>query len=116
MQASLLRAVRVVLDEWEDSVLVQDMTQLGYYSRNYWPTYRPRSFMTSSPQITLGCSWPLALGAKLGRPGAAVVALVGDGGWLYNMQELATAVQHGIPAVAIGLGRIVALHHRSSTP
>jgi len=49
----------------------------------------------------LGCAYPLALGAKLGAADRAVVALCGDGDFLYNAQEMATAVQYGIGAVAV---------------
>jgi acetolactate synthase-1/2/3 large subunit len=77
------------------------MTQMGYYSRNYYPVYTPGTYLTSSSHITLGCAYPLALGAKVAQPTRAVVALSGDGGFLYNSQELATAVQHGIHAVVI---------------
>ena len=45
----------------------------------------------------------MALGAKLGRPAAPVVAIHGDGGFLMNAQELETAVRHGIPVVALVL-------------
>ena len=43
----------------------------------------------------------MALGAKVAQPERAVVALSGDGGFLYNSQELATAVQYGINVVVI---------------
>jgi acetolactate synthase-1/2/3 large subunit len=41
------------------------------------------------------------LGAKVACPDRPVVAVCGDGGFMYNVQELATAVQHGINAVAV---------------
>jgi len=77
------------------------MTQLGYYSRAYYPVYEPRSFLTSSYFGNLGYAYPTALGAKVAQPDKAVVALSGDGGFLFNSQELATAVQHGINAVVV---------------
>ena len=98
-QWDLMQAVRAALPD--DGVLVQGMNQMGYYSRNYCPVYRPRTYVTSSAQITLGCAYPLALGAKLATPGRAVVSLSGDGGFLYNAQEMATAVQCGIGAIAV---------------
>jgi acetolactate synthase-1/2/3 large subunit len=49
----------------------------------------------------LGYAYPTALGAKVARPEAAVVAISGDGGFLFNSQELATAVAHKINAVVI---------------
>ena len=98
-QWGLMQAIRMAIPD--DGILVQGMNQLGYYSRNYYPVYAPRSYITSSAQITLGCAYPLALGAKLAQPGRAVVSLSGDGGFLYNSQEMATAIQYGINAIAI---------------
>lgn len=98
-QWDFMQAIRRALPD--DAVLVQGMNQMGYYSRNYYPVYAPRAYLTASAQSTLGCAYPLALGAKVAHPTRAVVALSGDGGFLYNAQELATAVQYGINAVVI---------------
>lgn len=85
----------------DDGILVSGMTQLGYYSRARYPVYEPQSFLTSSYFGNLGYAFPTALGAKVAQPEKAVVAVSGDGGFLFNSQELATAVQHGINAVVI---------------
>jgi acetolactate synthase-1/2/3 large subunit len=98
-----MQAMRAALPD--NAILVQGMNQMGYYSRNYWPTYAPRSYLTSSVLSTLGAAWPIALGATLGvqDDGSArpVVALCGDGGFMYNAQELATAVQYNIPTIVV---------------
>jgi acetolactate synthase-1/2/3 large subunit/sulfoacetaldehyde acetyltransferase len=62
---------------------------------------RPRTFLTPLDLGGLGFAFPVALGAKLGRPDAPVVAIHGDGGYLMNSQELETAVRHGIGVVTI---------------
>ena len=98
-QDSLLAAVRSAMPD--DGILVAGITQLGYYSRVFYPVYEPATYLTSSYFGNLGYAYPLALGAKVARPDRAVVALSGDGGFLYNSQELATAVQHGINAVVV---------------
>lgn len=98
-QWDLMQAMRTALPD--DAILVQDMNQMGYYSRNYWSTFAPRSYLTSSRLATLGGGWPMALGAQLAAPDRVTVALCGDGGFLYNAQELATAVQENIPAIAV---------------
>ena len=98
-QWALMQAIRAAMPD--DGILVQDMNQMGYYSRNYYPVYQPRSYLTASQLGTLGAAFPLALGAKVAQPDRAVVALCGDGGFLYNAQELATAVQYGIHVVVI---------------
>lgn len=54
----------------------------------------------------MGWSYPAALGAKLAAPDAPVVAMVGDGDFLMTIQEIATAVQYNIPAVAVVLNNL----------
>lgn len=98
-QGAMIRAVRDAIPD--DGILVHGMNQIGYYSRNFYPVYEPGGYLTPSRHGTLGAAFPLALGAKVGMPGRAVVAISGDGGFLYNSGELATAVQHGINVVVI---------------
>ena len=98
-QASFVRALRAAMPE--DGVLVTDMTQVGYYSRPYFPIYHPRTYLTSSYFGNLGYAYPTALGAKVACPDKAVVAVCGDGGFLYNSQELATAVLHSVGTIAV---------------
>jgi acetolactate synthase-1/2/3 large subunit len=97
--AGFLKAIRNAVPD--DGVVVSGMTQVGYYSRPYYPVYQPRTFLTSSYFGNLGYAYPTALGAKVARPDAAVVAISGDGGFMFNSQELATAVSHKINAVVI---------------
>ena len=98
-QRSLMDAIRSTVPD--DGIVVQGMNQMGYYSRNYLPVYSNRGYMTSSHHSTLGHAFPLGLGAKLAASDRAVVVLSGDGGFQYNSQELATAVQYGINVVSI---------------
>jgi len=98
-QTSILRSLRSGCPE--DTILVAGMTQIGYYSRPFWPTYAPRTYITSSYSGNLGYEYPVALGAKVARPEKPVVAVIGDGGFLFNAQEMATAVQHKINVVAV---------------
>ena len=85
----------------EDGIIICGMTQVGYFSRAYFPVYHPGTFFTSSYFGNLGYAYPTALGAKVARPDKAVVAISGDGGFMYNVQEMATAVQQKINAVVI---------------
>ncbi len=98
-QAGILRSLRAGCPD--ETILVAGMTQIGYYSRPFWPTYHPRTYLSSSYSGNLGYEYPVALGAKVARPDRPVVAVVGDGGFLFNAQELATAVQHKINVVAV---------------
>lgn len=98
-QMSFLRALRAALPE--DGIFVEDLTQVGYLTRFAFPVYRPRSYISTGYQGTLGFGFATALGVKVARPDAPVLAISGDGGFLYTAAELATAVQHNIPVVAV---------------
>ena len=98
-QCEYLRAIRAELPD--DGIYVEDLTQVGYVGRMAFPVYRPRSYIHSGYQGTLGFGFATALGAKVGRPDLPVVSVSGDGGFMFNVQELSTAVRHGIDIVAI---------------
>jgi acetolactate synthase-1/2/3 large subunit len=84
-----------------DGILATDMTQMAYVATSTYPVFEPRTFLFPSGYGTLGFGLPAAIGAKIGRPDRAVVALVGDGGFQYSMGELAVAIQEriGLPIV-----------------
>jgi len=94
-----LKAIRDVLPD--AGVLIDELTQVGYASRTAYEARGPRTFISSGYQGTLGWGIATALGAKDARGAAPVVALSGDGGFMFNVQELATAVRHRIPIVVI---------------
>ena len=98
-QASYGKAIRAALPE--DGIVVADSTQVGYWSYTGFPVYEPRTFLTSGYQGTLGYAFATSLGAQVGCPGKKVVSINGDGGFMYNVQELSTMAKHGINAVAI---------------
>lgn len=98
-QMALLDVIRQELPE--NGIFVDELTQLGYVSRLHFPIYTPRTFITPGYQGTLGWGLATALGVKVAKPDAPVVAISGDGGFMFNVQELATAVQHRIPIVVI---------------
>lgn len=98
-QIAYLESIREALPE--NGIFVDELTQLGYVSRLTFPVYAPRSFLSPGYQGTLGWGIPVALGAQLVSGGRPVVAVSGDGGFMFNVQELATAVQHKIPVVIV---------------
>ena len=98
-QCEYLRAIRAELPD--DGIYVEDLTQVGYVGRVGFPVYQPRTYIHSGYQGTLGHGFATALGAKIGRPDRPVVSISGDGGFMYNVQELSTAIRHGIDIVAI---------------
>ena len=98
-QCEYLRTIRTELPD--DGIYVEDLTQVGYVGRMAFPVYQPRTYIHSGYQGTLGFGFATALGAKVGRPDRPVVSVSGDGGFMYNVQELSTAARHGIDIVAI---------------
>ena len=98
-QNGLLAAIRRALPE--DGIFVDELTQLGYVSRANFPIYHPRTFISPGYQGTLGWGVATALGVKIACPDKQVVCVTGDGGFMFNVQELATAVQHRIPVVFV---------------
>jgi acetolactate synthase-1/2/3 large subunit len=98
-QCEYLAAIRAELPD--EGIYVEDLTQVGYVGRLAFPVYAPRTYIHSGYQGTLGFSYATALGAKVARPDVPVVSISGDGGFMYNVQELSTAALHGIDAIAI---------------
>ena len=98
-QMPILRAIRDTLPE--DGIFVEELTQPGYVARLAFPVYQPRTFINPGYQGTLGYACPTAMGAKIGMPDRKVLAISGDGGFMFNVQELATAAQHGIDVVLV---------------
>jgi acetolactate synthase-1/2/3 large subunit len=82
-------------------VFVDELTQVGFASRIVMPVYRPRTFISTGYMGTLGYGFPTALGVKAVSAGRRVVSVTGDGGFLFGVAELATAVQHQINLVTI---------------
>jgi acetolactate synthase-1/2/3 large subunit len=96
---SIVKQLREVLPD--DGIYVNDMTQISHLSHGAFPVYQPRTYITSSYYGTLGSGFPTAIGAKVACPDRAVISINGDGGFMFNQQELATAVQHNIPVIAL---------------
>lgn len=98
-QMALLSAIRAALPE--DGIFVEEVTQLGFVARLAFPVFGPRLHLSPGYQDNLGWGYGAALGAKVARPDKPVVCVVGDGGFLYQANELATAVHHGIAVAAV---------------
>lgn len=95
----LLEAIRHGLPR--ETILVNDLTVGVYWGRYVLDVYEPRTYLYPWNFCTLGYGLPAAIGAAVARPEAPVVVLCGDGGFLFNVQELATAVQHRLPLTVV---------------
>jgi acetolactate synthase-1/2/3 large subunit len=98
-QKAFLDAIRGALPD--NGIFVDELTQVGYPARLMYPAYKPRTFLTSGYQGTLGWGYAAALGAKIAKPDSPVVSINGDGGFLFGAGEMATAIKHNVGVVGI---------------
>ncbi len=96
---SYLKVIRDVLPR--DGFLVEELCQAGFVSYYGFPVYEPRTYVSSGFQGTLGFGFPTALGVKVANPDKAVVSITGDGGFMFGVQELATAAAERIGLVTV---------------
>jgi thiamine pyrophosphate-dependent acetolactate synthase large subunit-like protein len=85
----------------EDGIIAVDSTQPVYAAAHMWRGVRPNAYLPYGGFGTLGPALPMAIGAKLGAPERPVLSLSGDGGFLFTIQELATAVDLGLPLAIV---------------
>lgn len=98
-QIAFLEAIRAELPE--DGIFVDEVTQIGFAARIAFPVYKPRTFLSPGYQDPLGWGFATALGAQHARPDVPVLAVSGDGGFLFTATEMATAMRHRIPLVTV---------------
>ncbi len=94
--------LNVIRDELpDDGIFVDEITQTGFASWYAFPVYRPRQLISSGYQGNLGYGYATAVGVKVANPNRKVVQITGDGGFLYNAQEMSTAVAQRLDLVTI---------------
>jgi thiamine pyrophosphate-dependent acetolactate synthase large subunit-like protein len=95
--AELMGTLRGALPE--NTIIVNDQTGLTYWAEWRLPVYAPRTFLYPVGSATLGYAVPAAIGAKIAHPDVPVIAIAGDGGFMFSVAELATAVKYRLPIV-----------------
>jgi acetolactate synthase I/II/III large subunit len=98
-QAGFVDTLRAAVPR--DSVVVSELTQVGYFSNVALPMELPRRLITPGYQGTLGYGFPTSLGAAVGNPRQRVISLNGDGGFGWGMQELSTAARYRLNVTAV---------------
>ncbi len=98
-QMSYLDTIREVLPR--DGYFVEELCQVGFTSNFGFDIYEPRTYVTTGYQGTLGYGFPTAIGVKAAMPDRAVLSIIGDGGFMFGMPELASAAQHDIGLITI---------------
>ena len=84
-----------------NGIFVNELSQVGFTSYFGYPVYEPRTYITEGYQGTLGFGFPTALGVKAAHAQTPVVSITGDGGFMFAVQELATAAQENIALVTL---------------
>jgi acetolactate synthase I/II/III large subunit len=97
--APMLEVLRRVLGG--EAIIAGDSTQPVYAANHLLPATRPRSWLMPIGYGCLGCALPMAIGAKLAAPDRPVLALAGDGGFQFTVQELATMRDLEAPVIAL---------------
>jgi len=98
-QCAFLQAIREELPD--DGFFVDEVTQVGFASWYAFPSYLPRHTLSVGYQGTLGYGFATALGVQAGNLDSKVVSINGDGGFMFNVQEMATAVQQRLGLVTV---------------
>ena len=78
-----------------------DSTQLAYAAHTVMACDTARSWLAPFGFGTLGCALPMAIGAAIANPVTPVLAIVGDGGWLFTVAEMAAAIDEGVDIVMV---------------
>ncbi|MEQ1647360.1 MAG: thiamine pyrophosphate-dependent enzyme [Hyphomicrobiaceae bacterium] len=98
-QLAYLEVIRECMPR--DGILVEELCQIGFTSYFGYPVYKPRTYISPGYQGTLGYGFPTALGVKAAHPDTPVVSIIGDGGFMFGVQEMATAVQERLNLITI---------------
>ncbi|MGH8679307.1 MAG: thiamine pyrophosphate-binding protein [Burkholderiales bacterium] len=85
----------------DETIFLDDLTLVGYWAPALLECYRPRTLLHAGTYGTLGYALPAAIGAKIACPNQPVVAICGDGGLLYTVQELATARTENLDLIVL---------------
>ena len=90
----------------DNGLLVVDNTMLGYFAEQLYPSKRPLGLVPAKGSAPIGFAFPAAMGLKIANPKDPVAAVIGDGGFLYGGQELATCMQNniGFPVIVVNDG------------
>lgn len=85
----------------EEALVFNDPTTIAFWARSHWKSELPRTWFVPSGFGTLGYALPAAIGAKLARPDTPSLAILGDAGVMFTIQDLMTAVQERVAAVIL---------------
>jgi acetolactate synthase-1/2/3 large subunit len=90
----------ITSDLGPDTILMGD-SLIGLWAATAWRTNAPRAYHVPMHFNTLGFALPAAVGARVAMPTRPIVAIAGEGAFMFTMAELSTAVQHELPVIMI---------------
>ncbi len=93
------KVIRAICELFPDAIVCTEVGQNQMWTALFYTFRHSRSLLTSGGLGTMGYGFPAAIGAQLGNPGRKVIDIAGDGSIQMNIQELATAVHHGLPVI-----------------
>jgi tartronate-semialdehyde synthase len=100
-----IRPQRVYLEMNEyfgpDAIFTTGCGLTQIWSGQFQSIAKPHTYLASGGAGTLGFDLPAAIGAKIAQPEATAVAVMGDGGFGFMVEELAMACQHNVPIVVV---------------
>jgi acetolactate synthase-1/2/3 large subunit len=99
VEVEVLEQMRSVLPP--DALVFNDPTTIAFWARSLWRTDRPRTWFVPSGFGTLGFALPASIGARLARPDTPSIAIIGDAGVMFTIQDLMTAVQENVSAIVV---------------
>ena len=97
VEIDVLEQIRKALPA--EAMVFNDPTTIVFWARSYWKCFAPRTWFVPSGFGTLGFALPSAIGAAFARPGVPSVAMIGDAGVMFTIQDLMTAVEHKVPVI-----------------
>ncbi|MBA3455338.1 MAG: thiamine pyrophosphate-binding protein [Deltaproteobacteria bacterium] len=96
---AVLAAVREVLPR--DTLVTGDSGLTLQYVKHFFPIYAADGFFALYSMAPMGSGLPLAIGVQMGRPNDTVLCVIGDGGTLVHLSELAVAAHYGLPLIVL---------------
>lgn len=85
----------------DEDILISDVGAHKMWIARHYPAFAPNTVIISNGFCSMAIALPGAISAKMVHPDRRVVGLCGDGGFMMNIQELATAVQYQVPSITL---------------
>jgi acetolactate synthase-1/2/3 large subunit len=96
---AVLAAIRAVMPR--NTLVTGDTGLTLQYLKHFFPVYAPDGFFALYSLAAMGSGLPVAIGVSLASPGVPVLCVMGDGGTLVHLSELAVAARYKLPMIVL---------------